>query len=64
MARPGIEPRSPGPLVNTITIMPADEIFLPRYINESTNFKDSPLDRKMAPWTLTKRLEEKFDGNY
>ena len=28
MTRPGIEPRSPGPLVNTLTIMPMSGIVI------------------------------------
>ena len=33
MTRPGIEPRSPGPLANTLTIMPIAGIYIYIYIH-------------------------------
>ena len=39
MTRPGIEPRSPGPLVNTLPIW-----VMSRFTNNSSNWSIGPID--------------------
>ena len=65
MNRPGIEPRSPGPLVNTLTIMPMSanhiemkekirkEIFRRRKLHETQNTEKSPGDLRRLAVTQT-----------
>ena len=57
MTQPGMEPRSPGLLANTLTIMPMKRSFFQAAVVLILLYG-------CTAWTLTKRLEKKIDSNY
>ena len=61
MTRPGIEPKCPRPLANTLT---ARSIYIKMKRSFFLAAAVSILLNGCTTWTLTKRLEKKLDGNY
>ena len=75
MTRPGIEPRTPRPLANTLLnsntsyLYPFIYIYIYIYMKEKKrSFFQAAVTSILlygcTTWTLTKRLEKKLDGNY